>query len=56
MDDARAAFAASGVAAIVLEPADFKGHAAANTPAFPRRYSACIHTFIETGRRDGPCG
>ena len=55
MDDARAAFAASGVEAIILEPADFKGHNAGNTPAFTRKYSACIHTFIESGRRDGPC-
>jgi hypothetical protein len=55
MDDARAAFGASGADAIILEPADFKGHNAANTPSFTRKFSACIHAFIETGQRQAPC-
>jgi hypothetical protein len=55
MDDARAAFGASGVVAIILEPPDFKGHNAANTPAFSRKYSACIHAFIESGQHQAPC-
>jgi pimeloyl-ACP methyl ester carboxylesterase len=56
MDDARAAFASSGVEALVIaEPADFKGHGAANGNAFPRKFGACIHAFIETGVRRPPC-
>jgi pimeloyl-ACP methyl ester carboxylesterase len=57
MDDARAAFAASGVQALVIsDPASFKGHGAANDNAFPRKFGACIHAFIETGARQPPCG
>jgi pimeloyl-ACP methyl ester carboxylesterase len=56
MDDARAAFAASGVQALVIsDPPGFKGHGAANDNAFPRRFGACIHAFIETGARQPPC-
>lgn len=56
MDDARAAFAASGVQALVIaEPAGFKGHGAANDNAFPRKFGACIHAFIETAARQSPC-
>jgi pimeloyl-ACP methyl ester carboxylesterase len=56
MDDARAAFAASGVAAVIVEnPAGFSGHGAANGRTFPQKYGTCIHTFIETGTRTPPC-
>jgi pimeloyl-ACP methyl ester carboxylesterase len=57
MDDARSAFAASGVQAVVIaDPPSFKGHGAGNDFAFPRKYGACIHAFIETGARQPPCG
>ncbi len=57
MDDARAAFAASGVEALVIaDPAGFKGHGAGGDNAFPRKFGACIHAFIETGTRQTPCG
>jgi pimeloyl-ACP methyl ester carboxylesterase len=56
MDDARAAFAASGVQAVVIaEPPGFTGHGAAGSNTFPRTYGACIHAFIETGARLAPC-
>jgi hypothetical protein len=56
MDDARAAFAASGVQALVIDaPAGFKGHGAGGGNTFPRTYGACIHAFIETGARQAPC-
>lgn len=56
MDDARAAFAASGVEALVIsDPPGFTGHGAAGGNAFPRKFGACIHAFIETGRRSPPC-
>lgn len=56
MDDARSAFAASGVQALVIsDPPGFKGHGAANANAFPRRYGACINAFIETGAHQLPC-
>lgn len=57
MDDARAAFAASGVqAAVISDPEGFKGHGAASGNAFPRKFGACIHAFIEQGVRQAPCG
>ena len=56
MDDARSAFAASGVQALVIsDPPGFKGHGAANANAFPRQYGACINAFIETGTHQPPC-
>ncbi|HTR83019.1 MAG TPA: hypothetical protein VMI56_00975 [Reyranella sp.] len=56
MDDAKAAFAASGVdAVIVAYPDGFSGHGAGGTAAFPRKYGSCIHGFIETGARVPPC-
>jgi pimeloyl-ACP methyl ester carboxylesterase len=56
MDDARAAFAASGVDAIVIsDPEGFSGHHGANGTAFPRKFGACINAFIETGARQPPC-
>jgi pimeloyl-ACP methyl ester carboxylesterase len=56
MDDARSAFAAFGVQALVIaDPPGFKGHGAANGNAFPRKFGACIHAFIETGTRQPPC-
>lgn len=56
MDDARAAFAASGVQAVVIDgPQGFSGHGAAGSNTFPRTFGACIHAFIETGARRAPC-
>jgi pimeloyl-ACP methyl ester carboxylesterase len=56
MDDASAAFAASGVQAVIISnPPDFSGHGAASANTFPRKYGACIHDFIETGARQAPC-
>ncbi|MBS0519554.1 MAG: hypothetical protein JSR90_12750 [Proteobacteria bacterium] len=56
MDDARSAFAASGVDAVVISnPTGFSGHGAANGTAFPQKFGTCIYTFIETGTRQAPC-
>ncbi len=56
MDDAKSAFSASGVDAVVISsPAGFKGHGAANGRPFPQKFGTCIHTFIETGTRAPPC-
>ena len=56
MEDARAAFGASGVDAVVISsPEGFKGHGAANSNTFPRKFGACLHGFIETGARQAPC-
>ena len=55
--DAAAAFAASGVASMIIAyPEGFTGHGAGSGSAFPRKYGACIYTFIETGTRQPPCG
>jgi pimeloyl-ACP methyl ester carboxylesterase len=56
MDDAKAAFAANGVAAIVIaEPAGFKGHGAGNSFDFNRKFGACMKAFVDTGARQAPC-
>jgi len=56
MDDAKAAFAASGVDAVVISnPEGFSGHGAARGRPFPLKFGACIHAFIETGVRQAPC-
>jgi pimeloyl-ACP methyl ester carboxylesterase len=56
MEDARSAFAASGVQALVIaDPPGFKGHGAGGDNGFPRKYGACINAFIETGRKQAPC-
>ena len=56
MDDARAAFAASGVQAIVISnPPGFNGHGGARDGTFGRKYGACIKNFIEQGTRQAPC-
>ena len=56
MDDAKAAFSASGVDAVVISnPDGFKGHGAANGRPFPQKFGSCIHAFIETGTRTAPC-
>jgi pimeloyl-ACP methyl ester carboxylesterase len=56
MDDARSAFAASGIDAVVISnPEGFKGHGAAGNNAFPRKFGACIYGFIEKGTRSAPC-
>jgi hypothetical protein len=34
--------------------AGLQGHGAANGNAFPRKYGACIHAFIETGVSRSP--
>ena len=55
-DDARAAFAASGVQALVIaEPQGFTGHGAAGSNTFPRKFGTCIHAVIETAARQPPC-
>jgi pimeloyl-ACP methyl ester carboxylesterase len=57
MDDARAAFAASGVQAeVISNPPGFDGHGGARDGAFGRQYGACIKAFIEQGLRQAPCG
>jgi hypothetical protein len=56
MDDAKAAFAKSGVDAIVISnPEGFSGHGAARDGAFGKKFGVCIYTFIETGTRTPPC-
>lgn len=56
VDDARAAFTAAGVDAVVIsDPPGFKGHDAARDFAFARKYGGCIQAFIENGVRQAPC-
>jgi dienelactone hydrolase len=56
MDDAKAAFTASGVDAVVISnPDGFSGHGAARGRPFPLKFGACIHAFIENGVRQPPC-
>jgi pimeloyl-ACP methyl ester carboxylesterase len=56
MDDAKAAFAASGVDAIVISnPEGFSGHGAARGRPFGQKFGACIYAFVETGARQPPC-
>lgn len=56
MGDATAAFAASGVKALVIsDPSDFKGHGAGGAPGFARKFGPCIQAFIETGATQSPC-
>lgn len=40
---------------MAMRPEGFSGHGAANGPAFPRKFGACIDAFIETGARQPPC-
>lgn len=55
-DDARAAFAQSGVQAEVIDrPPGFKGHLGGSDFAFARSYGPCISAFIESGSRQAPC-
>ncbi len=55
-DDAAAGFKASGVESIIIGyPEGFVGHGAAGTAAFPRKFGACIHAFIEQCARQPPC-
>jgi pimeloyl-ACP methyl ester carboxylesterase len=57
MDDAREAFAANKMDAVILaEPEGFKGHGAGSTMPFKRKYGPCMFAFIETGARQVPCG
>jgi hypothetical protein len=56
MSIAHAAFAASGVQALIIDhPAGFEGHSAGNDPAFALKFGACINTFVQTGGRHAPC-
>jgi pimeloyl-ACP methyl ester carboxylesterase len=56
MDDAKAAFATSGVDAIVISsPEGFSGHGAARGRPFGQKFGACIYAFIENGARQAPC-
>jgi hypothetical protein len=56
MGDAKTAFAASGVDAVLIDsPAGFAGHGAGANRDFWQRYGSCASAFVETGRRDAPC-
>ena len=56
MADARAAFAKSGVDAVVIDnPEGFKGHGAASDIAFARKFGGCIESFIDQGTKQPPC-
>ncbi len=56
MDDARAAFAASGAQGLVIsDPEGFKGHGAGRDNAFARKFGPCLQAFIEKGVRQAPC-
>jgi hypothetical protein len=54
--DARAAFSASGAAAVVVaDPPDFPDRVSVQRSTFGRVYGGCIYRFIETGARQAPC-
>ena len=56
MADARAAFAKSGLAAVVIDnPEGFKGHGAAGDLVFARKFGGCIETFVDKGTKQQPC-
>jgi hypothetical protein len=56
MDDAKSAFAASGVQAVVIDnPPNLKGHSAGYNSVFTRTYASCIFAFIENGTKNAPC-
>lgn len=56
MADARAAFAKSGVDAVIIDSPDgFKGHGAGGDMAFARKFSGCIESFIDKGTKQQPC-
>ena len=56
MDDARSAFAKSGLDAVVIDnPEGFKGHGAAGDLVFARKFGGCIETFIDKGTKQQPC-
>jgi pimeloyl-ACP methyl ester carboxylesterase len=56
MPDARRAFAASGVQAVIIDdPPGFKGHGAGSDFNFALKFGACIEKFIESGTRQAPC-
>lgn len=54
MDDARAAFAASGVQALVIAD-PLQGPRRGGRRSFPRKCGACINAFIEIGTHQAPC-
>jgi pimeloyl-ACP methyl ester carboxylesterase len=57
MADAKAAFAASGVTGLVIEDPDgFKGHGAGGESTFARKFGPCIVAFVETRKKQPPCG
>lgn len=57
MDEAKAAFAASGVdAEVIAEPPGFRGHGVGNSFSFARQFGSCIQAFVEHGDRRAPCG
>lgn len=57
MEDTRAAFATSGVQAVVIsDPEGFSGHGSGANAAFSPKFGGCFRTFIEQGVRQGPCG
>ncbi len=57
MADAKAAFATSGVTALVIDDPDgFKGHGAGGESTFARKFGPCIVAFVETRKKQSPCG
>ena len=57
MADANAAFTASGVTGLVIgDPEGFKGHGAGAESSFARKFGPCIVAFVETRKRQAPCG
>ena len=56
MTEARKAFAASGVQAVIIDdPSGFKGHGAAGDFPFMLKFGSCTEKFIESGTRQAPC-
>lgn len=57
MADAKAAFTASGVTGLMIDDPDgFKGHGAGGESAFARKFGPCIVAFVETRKKQPPCG
>jgi hypothetical protein len=57
MADANAAFTASGVTGLVIgDPEGFKGHGAGAESSFARKFGPCIVAFVETRKKQAPCG
>lgn len=56
IEDARGAFANSGVQAVLIDrPPGFAGHYAGSDFGFARTYGACLKVFMDAGMRQSPC-